>query len=97
MDSMLSAEAAVLVHLQTVGIVLFVFHRVVIPLLALCAGERYSNAHSGTSSKNLRTPGTGKAQKPQSRTMPVRLPEEAGINGLYCLPLQQFRRGAERG
>jgi len=57
MDSMLSAETAVLVHLQTIGIVLLVLHRVVISLLALRAGERYSNAHSGTSSINLRPQG----------------------------------------
>ena len=54
MDSMLSAKTAVLVHLQTVGIVLLVLHCVIIPLLALCAGERYSNAHNGTSYINLR-------------------------------------------
>jgi hypothetical protein len=50
MQRMLLAETAILIHLKTVGIVLLVFHRVVISLLAFCAGERYSNAHnSGTS------------------------------------------------
>ena len=36
----LLAEAAVLVHLQTVGIVLLVLHGIVIALLALAAGQR---------------------------------------------------------
>ncbi len=37
MCGMLAAEAAVLVHFKSVGIVLLVFHSVVIPLLALGA------------------------------------------------------------
>ena len=45
MQGMLLAELAVLVHLKTVGIVLLVLHRVVVSLLALCACERYLNAH----------------------------------------------------
>ena len=45
MQRMLLAETAILVHLKTIGIILLVFHRVVVSLLALCAGERYSNAH----------------------------------------------------
>ena len=49
MQSMLFAEAAVLVHLETVGIVLLVLHRIVVSLLALRAGQRYLNAHNGTS------------------------------------------------
>src|SRR5699024_5994175 len=49
MQSMLFAEAAVLVHLKTVGIVLLVLHGIVVSLLALSAGQRYLNAHNGTS------------------------------------------------
>jgi hypothetical protein len=45
MQRMLLAETAILVHLKTIGIILLVLHRVVVSLLALCAGERYSNAH----------------------------------------------------
>ena len=54
MQSMLLAELAILVHLEAVGIVLLVLLRVVIPLLALRAGERYLNAHNGTSLLYLR-------------------------------------------
>ena len=39
----LLAEAAVLVHLKTVGIVLLVLHGIVIALLALGAGQRNLN------------------------------------------------------
>ena len=45
MQRMLLAETAILVHLKTIGIILLVLHRVVVSLLALRAGERYSNAH----------------------------------------------------
>ena len=46
---MLFAKPAVLVHLNTIGIVLLVLHRVVVALLALRAGERNLDAHNGTS------------------------------------------------
>jgi hypothetical protein len=45
----LTAEAAVLVHFQSVGIVLFVLHGVVVALLALGAGQGNFNSHFGTS------------------------------------------------
>jgi hypothetical protein len=38
MNGMLFAETAILVHFKAVGVVLFVFHGVVIPLLALRTG-----------------------------------------------------------
>ena len=41
----LTAETAVLLHFQTVRIVLLVLVRVIVPLLALRAGERNLNAH----------------------------------------------------
>ena len=42
---MLAAETAVLAELQAVGVVLLVFEGIVIPLLALAAGQRDLNAH----------------------------------------------------
>jgi hypothetical protein len=42
---MLAAERAVLVHFKSVGIVLLVFHRIVISLLALAAGKGDSFSH----------------------------------------------------
>ena len=47
--SVLSAESAVLPHGETVGIVLLVFHGVVVTLLALIASQCHFNAHFGTS------------------------------------------------
>ena len=44
MSGMLLAETAVLMHLQTIGIVLLVLDGVVIALLAILAGERNLNA-----------------------------------------------------
>ena len=49
MNSMLLAEAAVLVHLQSVGTVLLVFHCVVVALLALSARHCDLYSHFGTS------------------------------------------------
>jgi hypothetical protein len=46
MDGMLAAEAAILAELQPVRIILLVFEGVVVPLLALCAGQRDFNAHN---------------------------------------------------
>jgi hypothetical protein len=45
MSGMLLAESAILIHFQPVRIVLFIFHGVVIPLLAFRAGQRYLHAH----------------------------------------------------
>ena len=45
MDRVLSAEGAVLVHLQTIRIVLLVLDRVVVSLLALVASQSDFNAH----------------------------------------------------
>ena len=42
---MFAAESAVLVELKAIGIVLFVLKRVVVSLLALCAGQCDLNAH----------------------------------------------------
>ncbi len=49
MESMFLAESAVLVHLQPVGCVLFVFHAVVVALFALRAGKGHFDSHNGTS------------------------------------------------
>ena len=48
MNRVFLAEAAVLVHLKSVGVVLFVFHRVVVSLLALGAGKCDFYSHSFT-------------------------------------------------
>ena len=45
MQGVLTAETAILVELQTIGIVLLVLERVVVSLLALGAGQRDLNAH----------------------------------------------------
>jgi hypothetical protein len=45
----LFAESAVLVHFKSVGVVLLVFHCVVVALLAFCASECDFNSHNGTS------------------------------------------------
>ena len=49
MHSVLAAEAAVLVHLKSVGVVLLVLHGVVVALLALGAGQGNFDSHVGTS------------------------------------------------
>jgi len=48
-DSVLSAESAVLLHFETIGVILLVFHGVVVSLLALGASQSDFNAHNGTS------------------------------------------------
>ena len=48
-QGMLAAEAAVLVHFQSVGVVLLVLHGVVVALLALGAGQGNFDSHFGTS------------------------------------------------
>jgi hypothetical protein len=55
MESMFAAETAILVHFETVRIVLFVFDRVVVSLFAFAAGERNSYAHGFNTSQFLRT------------------------------------------
>ena len=45
MQSVLAAEPAILVHFQSVRVVLLVFHRVVVALFALCAGESDFDSH----------------------------------------------------
>ena len=42
---MLTAKTAILVELDTIGIVLLVLKRIVVPLLALSAGKCDLNAH----------------------------------------------------
>ena len=49
MHGVLTAEAAVLVHFQSVRIVLLVLHGVVVALLALGAGQGNFDSHFGTS------------------------------------------------
>jgi hypothetical protein len=39
MDGVLAAKTAILAELKPVGVVLFVLECVVVPLLALCAGQ----------------------------------------------------------
>ena len=49
MKCVLLAESAVLVHFKSVGIILLVFHCVVVALLTLCAGKCDFYSHDGTS------------------------------------------------
>ena len=49
MQGVLTAETAVLVHLETIGIVLLVLFRLVVSLLALTACQCDFNSHDGTS------------------------------------------------
>ena len=51
MSGVLSAESAVLLHFETVGVILLVLHGVVVSLLALGASQSDFNAHIGTSLK----------------------------------------------
>jgi hypothetical protein len=48
-DSVLAAEAAILVELELFGRVFLVLHRVVVSLLAFVAAQYNLNAHVGTS------------------------------------------------
>ena len=45
MDSVLLAESAILLHFQTIGVILFVLHGVVVSLLAFVASERDLHSH----------------------------------------------------
>ena len=45
MNGVLSAESAVLLHFETIGVILLVFHGVVVSLLALGASQSDFNAH----------------------------------------------------
>ena len=56
MESVLPAKSTVLVHLKSVGGILFVFHCVVVALLALCACKSDLNSHNGTSIFNVSLP-----------------------------------------
>ena len=49
MSGVLSAESAVLLHFETIRVILLVFHGVVVSLLALRASQSDFNAHNGTS------------------------------------------------
>ena len=53
MEGLLAAEPAILVELQTIGIVLLVLKGIVIPLLALGAGQRDLNAHGISPSRGI--------------------------------------------
>ena len=48
-DGVLFAESAILLHFETVRIVLLVLHGIVVSLLALRASQSDFNAHNGTS------------------------------------------------
>ena len=48
-SGVLSAESAVLLHLETVGVILLVLHGIVVSLLALRASQSDFHAHNGTS------------------------------------------------
>ena len=48
-SGVLSAESAVLLHLETIGVILLVLHGVVVSLLALGASQSDIHAHDGTS------------------------------------------------
>jgi len=48
-NGVFSAESAVLLHFETVGVILLVFHGVVVSLLALRTSQSDFNAHNGTS------------------------------------------------
>ena len=50
-NGVLLAESAILLHFETVGVILLVFHGVVVSLLALGASQSDFNAHNGTSLK----------------------------------------------
>ena len=50
-NGVLLAESAVLLHLETIGVILLVLHGVVVSLLALRASQSDFNAHYGTSLK----------------------------------------------
>ena len=50
MERVFLAESAILVHLQTLRVVLFVLKRVVVALSALRARKSNLNCHFGTSS-----------------------------------------------
>jgi hypothetical protein len=64
-SGVLSAESAVLLHFETVGVILLVLHGVVVSLLALRASQSDFNAHNGTSLKiaSLYHPGYEKFRK----------------------------------
>lgn len=49
MSGVFSAESAVLLHLETVRVVLLVLHGIVVSLLALRASQSDFHAHNGTS------------------------------------------------
>ena len=50
-NGMLLAESAILLHFETVGVILLVLHGVVVSLLALRASQSDFYAHNGTSLK----------------------------------------------
>ena len=54
-QGVLTAEPAILVHFQPVGIVLLVFHGVVVALLAFRAGQGDFDSHNGTSDSSRKS------------------------------------------
>ena len=65
MNGVLSAESAILAHLQTIGVIHLFLHSVVVYLRALSASQSDLNAHNGTSLKiaSLYHPGYEKFSK----------------------------------
>lgn len=49
MNGVLPAESAILLHLETVRVILLILHGIVVSLLALRASQSDFNAHNGTS------------------------------------------------
>lgn len=58
MRRVLAAERAVFAHFNTLGGILFVLERIVVPLLALAASQRDFDSHIGTSLYYLATSAT---------------------------------------
>ena len=53
MEGLFTAEPAILIELQPIRIVLLVLESIVIPLLALGAGQRDLNAHGVSPSRGI--------------------------------------------
>jgi hypothetical protein len=64
-NGVLLAESAILLHFETVRVILLVFHGIVVSLLALRASQSDFNAHDGTSLKfaSLYRPGYDRFSK----------------------------------
>ena len=56
MQGVLPAKAAILIHLQAIGVIFLVFESIVIALLALAAGQCDFDSHSDGTSYSLWPP-----------------------------------------